>query len=797
MPPQLDRAQLLHSAGSLTHPRCGRPTQFGRPCSASPPATELPTVQPAQIGDTLGAGTYSVPRSEALELLTLLKTTTDSPWPIPCARSYGGYDWEVVQPRVGLADGLAHVLSCSPDGPCEISIPEDPGWTYSLGSTVQSPSRHADGAKSAAQLLEQATFGATREAFDSLGAFASEEEWVLDQMFNQPPTLHRAYYRQRANPRLSAPSEVAAPRSACEPNSRWSRSAIRGDDQTQNISFSNVVLPGGGNVTAMYIGGVLRSEVNLAVMRPHGLGDNVRQQPQPGVDNCNWCQRGGLLLDTNYVVCRIQESDMGLVVIGSACVDNAFPGADNPVEIYNTLIHFDQLPYPDTDILGEPIEVLELAAGDATLQELEPTTYNTGQMLVSQLNVDCPFGYWAQFQPATTLKIDGQYYRYDPRAVLLENSLENPAEPSSISSGSMRSCPTLEISAPKTFLNEDTCVISHGCGPDQYTGEFQLNSTTLRAFFIEGNNLVYAVDDLPVRSDQDPCRRTTRWRALGPCAGRATEDLSDDAKAVLAEYIRSSPDTNEIIKDITLENSDRGQCSNALEAIVDVDGECWAHTHSDNLNVYNFERMNREWVDNQEQAGYYPVKAAANDRDDAIFSWPSHQPESYWARIGKPYAAAGPTLGRLGDTVSFDDLPHGVRSKGIAEAVGVAVSPAEGVAGVEMCGSPGEVANDPTLGQRFYFGKERYNSDGARTQQYQLNNYRGNPPTQKQAIHTSIALYSPDQLRQRVAWALSQTLVIAEFGSAILPGHAEVWTLYYDIFVRNAFGNYRDILREV
>ena len=114
-----------------------------------------------------------------------------------------------------------------------------------------------------------------------------------------------------------------------------------------------------------------------------------------------------------------------------------------------------------------------------------------------------------------------------------------------------------------------------------------------------------------------------------------------------------------------------------------------------------------------------------------------------------------------------------------------------------MCGSPGEVANDPTLGQRFYFGKERYNSDGARTQQYQLNNYRGNPPTQKQAIHTSIALYSPDQLRQRVAWALSQTLVIAEFGSAILPGHAEVWTLYYDIFVRNAFGNYRDILREV
>lgn len=53
-----------------------------------------------------------------------------------------------------------------------------------------------------------------------------------------------------------------------------------------------------------------------------------------------------------------------------------------------------------------------------------------------------------------------------------------------------------------------------------------------------------------------------------------------------------------------------------------------------------------------------------------------------------------------------------------------------------------------------------------------------------------------DQLRQRMAWALSQIFVISELGS---NGRNEVdeWAIYYDIFLRNAFGNFRTILQEV
>ena len=113
-------------------------------------------------------------------------------------------------------------------------------------------------------------------------------------------------------------------------------------------------------------------------------------------------------------------------------------------------------------------------------------------------------------------------------------------------------------------------------------------------------------------------------------------------------------------------------------------------------------------------------------------------------------------------------------------------------------GSPGEVANDPTLGNRWWFGKEKWSNIGAYNQQELLENFRSDKASnQKQKVFNAITLFAPDQLRQRVAWALSQTFVVGEFSSAVLGDHGEVWTQYYDIFVRHAFGSYFDIMREV
>ncbi len=57
------------------------------------------------------------------------------------------------------------------------------------------------------------------------------------------------------------------------------------------------------------------------------------------------------------------------------------------------------------------------------------------------------------------------------------------------------------------------------------------------------------------------------------------------------------------------------------------------------------------------------------------------------------------------------------------------------------------------------------------------------------------ALTGEDQLRRRIAHALSQILVISIRSS--LQDHAESFTGFYDILMANAFGSYRDIMEEV
>ena len=57
------------------------------------------------------------------------------------------------------------------------------------------------------------------------------------------------------------------------------------------------------------------------------------------------------------------------------------------------------------------------------------------------------------------------------------------------------------------------------------------------------------------------------------------------------------------------------------------------------------------------------------------------------------------------------------------------------------------------------------------------------------------AIEADDQLRQRVAFALSEILVISSAGG--LGQHQEGLAGYYDILLRNAFGNYRELLEEV
>ncbi len=57
------------------------------------------------------------------------------------------------------------------------------------------------------------------------------------------------------------------------------------------------------------------------------------------------------------------------------------------------------------------------------------------------------------------------------------------------------------------------------------------------------------------------------------------------------------------------------------------------------------------------------------------------------------------------------------------------------------------------------------------------------------------ALHGEDQLRQRVAFALSEIMVVSQLGA--LGDAPFALADYYDVLARNAFGNYRDLMEEV
>ena len=99
--------------------------------------------------------------------------------------------------------------------------------------------------------------------------------------------------------------------------------------------------------------------------------------------------------------------------------------------------------------------------------------------------------------------------------------------------------------------------------------------------------------------------------------------------------------------------------------------------------------------------------------------------------------------------------------------------------GILVCGSPYEVENDISLPGMYLNGMLRCVNPI-----WSLNT--------KRSVWTHLSIKAEDQLRQRMAFALNQIFAV------VTPvWESETMLNYHDIFVRNAFGNWKDLLREV
>ena len=187
-----------------------------------------------------------------------------------------------------------------------------------------------------------------------------------------------------------------------------------------------------------------------------------------------------------------------------------------------------------------------------------------------------------------------------------------------------------------------------------------------------------------------------------------------------------------------------------------------------------------------------PITHFAEDSEPMI-AFPSHHSMDKWrTAVGRSRFPAAAAV--IGDEVDFQELPEEMQTAEIAELYGaVATRPGSGF---EACGSPNEVGNGH-LALYPYIFEHQFNAQsiGAGLMTRELDY----PMDRKEArahVWTNVALKSADQLRQRMAWALSQIVIVAVGGVDQLRDSTEAWQHFYDIFVRHAFGNYRDVLKE-
>jgi hypothetical protein len=411
------------------------------------------------------------------------------------------------------------------------------------------------------------------------------------------------------------------------------------------------------------------------------------------------------------------------------------------------------------------------------------------------------------------LRVGSTYYKHDPRLQMLTNTLKHPANVSAMAGAS---CPTV----PRSFLNEASCSRrTSTCTPLEFSSTMvPLNEIMLRQWYALSQRHVLYMDGLTLGSPYDvsPCyvdakgkAYISRWwrRGTGTCVDASlnpTAGIDNNTLASIVAALTASTDTHNTfslgsLRDVNVRAAampDGDSCQDAsvsVGAIVEVtaDGSakgCWENVHPDRFTVYDATYWTLLHPGNEQAAKAgkpNPIKRFA-ETGQVKLQFPSWHTLKRWKDNKKWF----PQVGRMGDTVDFQSLVVELQTERMASLVGAVAR--EATSGFEACGSPGETANVPVLGNLYHFSDEtdKLGFDSEELE-FPYNKNEGQP-----AVWMNAARAVPDQLRHRFAWSISQILTLSTEGLG-KQDQIEPYMVYYDIFVRHAFGNFKDILREV
>jgi uncharacterized protein (DUF1501 family)/uncharacterized protein (DUF1800 family) len=711
---------------------------------------------PCDFGN-IGSGHVHLEKSSEGSLCTLVKVLSNGTTTISIGVSLNGDDWQHSPEAMSSVMFDCGSCDCSTDLP-----PLDDGEIYKVSSSLlpRSISRENE----LARFLDQATFGVTRADLqnfdDSDPTDVAIAKWIKSQVEDVGMTSHRAWFRKRAIHHFPEPIKIMRPRNICEVNNKWRKFTFSSNDRDKYVLLKKI----NGKVTI-------------------SIDDTIRTV----VDSIDWDEwyineYGHMKTSNkNYQICRaknclacevrLRDPETGF------CREIQVDGV-----LGNPQIYFDSnIAMPDNLLQLSDEYVLptrEVFFSDHNPQEL---------IVVKQL--DNPLCQSSEFitEPVFGFHtISNTYYINNPPPVLLDNDIESPSMDGGGSSVTLTNGVTLCANAKRTPFNEDSCKLSNNdgvCNFDDDTIEITLNDDSLRTFYSASlsdpdNDVryVYYVDGLFIDSKSrtsPPCvfDRETRWVRVPASTSTCSNSLNTKTNEFLASLILNTNDMNPYIIDITTPISDGCHNDDLYQKgfEINVNGTCWQHVHQHHFNVYDV----TDAVNEQEF-----LKEPA-EKGEVIFHYPAELSSGEWHQIDNKYGK----IGRYGDVISFVDLKKGELETDYIEDAFQHKIPS--LSGAVVCGSPGEVANEPILGGvAFDFAhRNRKTSD---------DDYINTRKT----IMAMIALYATDQLRQRMAWALAQIVTIASPSINNLI-ETERRVAYTDIFVRNAFKSYRNILKEI
>ena len=349
----------------------------------------------------------------------------------------------------------------------------------------------------------------------------------------------------------------------------------------------------------------------------------------------------------------------------------------------------------------------------------------------------------------------------------------------------------------RSFVNEDTCFLSNestACSASEPVGvmPIPMNTSSIIALYDLADRYVYAIRDLRMETLNDHAcvKAGSRWEIQHNTTCASPTSLANDTIVALSDAITSSSDTNEFTRNAwgMLACDPADETLEKINIEIQVGDSCYTHVHLDHLNVYDFSG----WAAvTNHPGGQYNIQKWAEDPNIG-FGWnldfpcrPDefgdciHTMDRWESNKNTPNVEY---ISRLGEEIAYRDLPSDLKTADVADYFGATPKPVEG--GIIVCGSHGEVSNDPTLTEHF-----DVRSDEHTTQSEDFYN------NQKSVVWTEVAQTAADQLRQRMAWALAQ-IVTTVPGNINAYDRTEVYLNYYDIFVKHAFGNYRKIMAE-